>query len=274
MTSEANLDTARAKRDTAQAAVNRIEAVSRRRPSSRRSPAGSASARWRRASTFRPAWRWSRCRRSTRSASTFPMPEQFIGKLQRRPDDRAHRRRLSRHGLQGRDPVARCARGAGYAHAAGARPPAQQGAQAAARHVRQRHRAGGRRRRRRHRAAHGRHLQPLWRQRLRREAGAGEGGQGTAGAGRQRPASQLVAERRFVQTGQVREDRVAIISGLADRRAGRHHRPAQAQSRAHAIRIDNTQPLHRRPKSGQNNSRADLCHSPTSSSAVRCSPAS
>ena len=91
-----------------------------RKPSRRRSPAASASARWRRASTSRPAWRWSPCRRSIPSASTFPMPEQTHRQAARRPDHRADGRRVSRPGLQGRDPVARCARGAGHAHAAGA----------------------------------------------------------------------------------------------------------------------------------------------------------
>ena len=56
--SEANVDTALAKRDTAAAAVNRIKALMARRRFSRRSPAGSAFARWSWASTSRPGWRW------------------------------------------------------------------------------------------------------------------------------------------------------------------------------------------------------------------------
>ena len=82
VTSEANLDTARAKRDTAQAAVKRIEAVIAQKTIAgavRR--AASASARWRRGSMCRPAWRWSRCRRSIPIRVDFPMPEQHIGKL-------------------------------------------------------------------------------------------------------------------------------------------------------------------------------------------------
>ena len=72
VTSEANLDTARAKRETAKAAVKRIEAVIAQKAIKAPFTGRPASARWRRASTCRRAWRSSRCRRSTRSASISP----------------------------------------------------------------------------------------------------------------------------------------------------------------------------------------------------------
>ena len=89
---------------------------------------------------------------------------------------------------------------------------------------------------RRHRAAHGRHLQPLRRQRLRGEAGAGRGcraaaaGSAAAAAPGQPAAPALVVERRFVRTGQVRDDRVAVTFGLDGGRGGGDHGAAQAQS--------------------------------------------
>ena len=65
------------------------------------------------------------------------------------------------------------------------------------------------------------------------------------------PASEpLIAERRFVRTGQVRDDRVAITFGLA---AGEQV-VTTGQLKLNpgaAVRIDNTQPLNRpeaRPK--------------------------
>ena len=104
----------------------------------------------------------------------------------------------------------------------------------------------------RHRAAHGRHLQPLRRQPLR-----GEGGGPAKAAGERRPAAarpdgerKLVAERRFVKTGQARDDRVAIVSGIE---AGEEV-VTTGQLKLNpgaAIRIDNAQPLVRpeeRPK--------------------------
>ena len=54
----------------------------------------------------------------------FPDARADDRQAQGRPDHRAHGRCLSRPGLQGRDPVARRARGAGHAHAAGARAAA------------------------------------------------------------------------------------------------------------------------------------------------------
>jgi membrane fusion protein (multidrug efflux system) len=65
----------------------------------------------------------------------------------------------------------------------------------------------------------------------------------TAGAG-QSGEPPLVAERRFVKTGQVRDDRVAIASGLA---AGEQVvTTGQIKLNPGAsIRIDNTQPLNR-----------------------------
>ena len=56
VTSEANLDTARAKRDTAAASVKRIEAVIAQKPLRRRSRGASVSARSRRANTWHRAW--------------------------------------------------------------------------------------------------------------------------------------------------------------------------------------------------------------------------
>ena len=63
VTSEANVDTARAKRDTAEAAVNRIKALIAQKCIVARSPAASAFARWSRASTFAGPGAWCRCRR-------------------------------------------------------------------------------------------------------------------------------------------------------------------------------------------------------------------
>ncbi|NJO22053.1 MAG: biotin/lipoyl-binding protein [Sphingomonadales bacterium] len=57
VTSEANLDTARAKRDTSAAAVKRTQAVIEQKTIKAPFPAASAFARLRRASTCRPAWR-------------------------------------------------------------------------------------------------------------------------------------------------------------------------------------------------------------------------
>ena len=81
-----------------------------------------------------------------------------------------------------------------------------------------------------------------------KDKGKGTGGQAAAStAGGDR---KLIAERRFVKTGQARDDRVAIISGI---RAG-DEVVTTGQLKLNpgaAIRIDNTQPLTRpdvRPK--------------------------
>jgi membrane fusion protein (multidrug efflux system) len=80
VTSEANLDTARAKRETAGAGQPHTGGNC---PEGHREPsaAGSASARWRRANTSRPAWRWCRWQALNPIRVDFPMPEQYVGKL-------------------------------------------------------------------------------------------------------------------------------------------------------------------------------------------------
>ena len=65
-----------------------------------------------------------------------------------------------------------------------------------------------------------------------------------------RPSRPLVVERRFVRTGQVREDRVAITFGLAKGEEVVTTGQLKLNPGA-SIRIDNTQPLNRpeeRPK--------------------------
>jgi membrane fusion protein (multidrug efflux system) len=79
------------------------------------------------------------------------------------------------------------------------------------------------------------------------DKGKGTGGQAAASGGGER---KLIAERRFVKTGQARDDRVAILSGIA---AG-DEVVTTGQLKLNpgaAIRIDNGQPLVRpeeRPK--------------------------
>jgi membrane fusion protein (multidrug efflux system) len=53
---------------------------------------------------------------------------------------------------------------------------------------------------------------------------------------------QLVAERRFVKTGQTREDRVAILSGLATGEQVVTTGQLKLNPGAH-IRVDNSKPL-------------------------------
>jgi len=78
-----------------------------------------------------------------------------------------------------------------------------------------------------------------------------EGPTPPAAAAAAQPAEPaLIAERRFVKTGQVREERVAILSGLAVGEQVVTTGQIKLNPGA-AIRIDNTQPLVRpeeRPK--------------------------
>jgi membrane fusion protein, multidrug efflux system len=72
----------------------------------------------------------------------------------------------------------------------------------------------------------------------------------SAGASDPPPEPALVVERRYVRTGQVREDRVAIVFGLAKGEEVVTTGQLKLNPGA-SIRIDNTQPLHRpeeRPK--------------------------
>ena len=95
---------------------------------------------------------------------------------------------------------------------------------AVARHVRH---GDGRRRpagRGADRAAHGDHVQPLWRQHFRRAAdgrGAGPAGTPTVKAGEAAaapvpaaPASAFAAQRRFVRVGETRGERVEVLEGV------------------------------------------------------------
>ena len=69
---------------------------------------------------------------------------------------------------------------------------------------------------------------------------------------RRRPNRKLVAERRFVKTGQAREDRVVDPVGRCRGRTGGHHRSAQAQSgRRHPHRQHAA--ADHGPKSGRSN---------------------
>jgi membrane fusion protein, multidrug efflux system len=81
-------------------------------------------------------------------------------------------------------------------------------------------------------------------------APAKDGKVASASASDQPPEPALVVERRYVRTGQVREDRVAIVFGLAKGEEVVTTGQLKLNPGA-SIRIDNTQPLHRpeeRPK--------------------------
>ena len=179
VTSEANLDTARAKRDTAQAAVKRIEAVIAQKAHRRRRSRGRARHPQGGEGPVRVAGHGAGVAAGARpDPRRLPDARAEHRQAARGPDDRADRRCFPRPGLQGRDPVARCARGAGHAHAAGARHacPIRSASCCPACSPTSTVLAGDAARSG-HRAAHGRHLQPLRRQRLRGEAGAAEGGE-------------------------------------------------------------------------------------------------
>jgi membrane fusion protein, multidrug efflux system len=145
VTSEATVDTALAKRDTAAAALNRIKALIAQKailaPFGGRlgirhvelGPYVSPGLSMVTLQAQDPIW------------VDFPMPEQNIGKLKR---DRVVELTVDAYPgqvFEGKISSARFARRAGYPHAARARHSRQSGAQAAARHVRQRVRARGRR---------------------------------------------------------------------------------------------------------------------------------
>ena len=272
VTSEANLDTARAKQETAQAAVKRIEAVI-----AQKGIAAPFSGRVGIRKVEKGPVRVGR-HGAGLAAGARPHPRRLPDaraahrQAARGRGHRAHRRCVSRPGLQGRDPIARCARRPGHAHAAGAGHPSQQGAQAAAGHVRQRGRAGGRGRRCRHRSEDGGHLQPLRRQRLRREAGAGQGGGGATGRGR--PACRRAARRRAPLRAHRPGARGPRRHNLRPRRrrAGHHHRASSSSTRE-LRSISTTRSPSPRPKRGRN-CRAAPCRSPTSSFAAPCSPPS
>ena len=127
VTSEANLDTARAKRDTALAAVKKIEAVIAQKTIMAPFSGRLGIRKVERGQYVSPGMVLVTLQALDPIRVDFPMPEQLIGKLRVGQEHRGHRRCVSRRGLQGRDRVARCARGAGHAHAAGARQPAQPG---------------------------------------------------------------------------------------------------------------------------------------------------
>ena len=251
MTSEANLDTARAKQETAQAAVKRIEAVIAQKAIAAPFGGRVGIRKVEKGQYVSAGMALVSLQALDPIRADFPMPEQHIGKLRvGQPIELtvdAFPGQVFKGEIQSLD--ARVAQDTRTLLVRG--DPPQQGAQAAAGHVRQRDGSGGRGGRRRHRAPDGGHLQPLRRQRLRGEAGARpkEGAAPPAAAGQ--PASeQLIAERRFVRTGQVREDRVAITFGLT---AGEQV-VTTGQLKLNpgaAIHIDNTQPLNRpetRPK--------------------------
>jgi membrane fusion protein, multidrug efflux system len=66
-------------------------------------------------------------------------------------------------------------------------------------------------------------------------------------AGEKAPEAKLVADRRYVKTGQVREDRVSVLSGVADGEQVVTTGQLKLNPGA-AIRIDNQQPLTRPPE--------------------------
>ena len=179
--SQAVVDTTTSKRDTAAASVQRMEAVIaqknitapfagrlglRRVEKGQYVKAGDPLV-W--LQSLDPIW------------VDFPVPEGDLGKLKIGRADRARRQCLSRPGVQGRDRGLRRPRGAGHAHADGARAVAQCRPQAAARHVRQCRRARGRAEGARDGAAHRGDLRSLRRQRV-----GGEGGSAGAGEDRKR----------------------------------------------------------------------------------------
>ena len=190
VTSEANLDTARAKQETAQAAVKRIQAVIAQKAIAAPFGGRVGIRKVEKGQYVSAGMALVSLQALDPIRADFPMPEQHIGKLSVGQPVELTVDAYPGPDLQGRDPVARRARRPGHAHAAGARHPPQQGAQAAAGHVRQRDGPGGRGGRRRHRAQDGGHLQPLRRQRLRGEAGAAKEGAAPP------PAAGQPAERR------------------------------------------------------------------------------
>ena len=175
VTSEANLDTARAKREVAGAAVKRIQAVIAQKAIA--SPfAGRLGIRKVEKGQYVSAgMALVSLQALDPIRADFPMPEQYVGKLAvGQPIELtvdAYPGQVFKGEIQSLD--ARVAQDTRTLLVRGLLPNPD--AQAAAGHVRQRHGAGGRSQRRRDRAAHGRHLQPLRRQRLRGEAGAGGG---------------------------------------------------------------------------------------------------
>jgi len=72
----------------------------------------------------------------------------------------------------------------------------------------------------------------------------GDGGNPPAPAGQPGEDAPLVAERRFVKLGQAREDRVAVASGIADGEQVVTTGQIKLNPGA-SIRVDNTQPLTR-----------------------------
>ncbi len=229
VTSEANVDTALAKRDTAAAAVNRIKALIAQksilapfagRLGIRKVELGQYVSPGLALVTLQaldPIW------------VDFPMPEQNIGKLKTGQTIEltvdAFPGKVFKGKITSLD--ARVSQETRTLLVRGTLPNPDR--KLLARHVRQRGGAGGRAVASRHRAAHGRHLQPLRRQRLRREAGSGQG----AARPSPRPRQQkiFVVERRFVTTGQVRDDLVAVTSGLKAGEMVVTTGPAQAQQR-------------------------------------------
>ena len=216
VTSEANLDAARAKRDTAYAAVNRIEAIIAQK--SILAPfAGRLGIRKVNKGQYVSAGMALVSLQALDPIRVdFPMPEQQIGKLKV-----GQTVELTVGALPGKvftgeietldarvaqDTRTLLVRGnAGQSHA-----------RTAAGDVCQRHGACRRCRRRHHGSAHGGDLQPLRQQRVRGERGTGQGGPDQKKQRSGQPAeTPRIAERRFVTTGSERDDRVVVMSGLS-----------------------------------------------------------
>ena len=143
----------------------------------------------------------------------FPMPEQNIGKLKRDQVIELTVDAYPGQVFKGEISIARCARRAGYPHAAGARHSQQSGAQAAAGHVRERDRPCGRR---------APDPSPIPRTALTYSLYGDSvyvvkppGGRGVPSPAQSAADAVFSVERRFVAPGQVREDRVAIETRTA-----------------------------------------------------------
>ena len=80
--SQAVLDQTIAKRDSAAAAVQHVEAIIAQKTIVAPFAGGSACATWRGANMCRRARRWSGCKRSTRSGSISPWPKMAVSKFQ------------------------------------------------------------------------------------------------------------------------------------------------------------------------------------------------
>ena len=158
VTSEASVDTARAKRDTATAATKKIEAVIAQKTILAPLAGRLGIRKVERGQYVSPGMVLVTMQALDPMRVDFPMPEQAIGKLRVGQEIEISVDAYPNDGVQGQNRIPRCSGGAGHTHAVGARQPTQSGSQAAAGNVCQCRSAGGFASRRRHRDAHGCHL--------------------------------------------------------------------------------------------------------------------